>query len=429
MDPQASPLALATPDEFLPPLFRICTAMGSTLDLHDLLELILHLTLEELGAQQGSILLLEENGERLRMLASHGLPPEVAARGYMPRQGSIAEWVIQHNEPLILNDVGRDPRFTSIATGRRIRSSMCVPLRAKGRVIGTINTTRAEGDEFRAEDLRTVLILATQAAVSIDNARLYERSLAAERMATLGKTVAAISHCTKNMLTGLKGGISIVDMGRRQRNWGLVEQGLEMARRNTEHISSLIFDMLEYSKDRKPSRAPFVAAELIDEVFAGVSYAAQNARIDFRSRVDPACQTIRADAHQIYRALLNLVANAVEAIQMKPVHEGEVEIAVEEMPADAPLVSECLADRKGRFVAVRVRDTGVGIAAGDRDGIFTPFFSSKGSKGTGLGLAVTRKIAREHGGEVTFESQPGQGTTFSLLLPVPEHPEDAGGSI
>lgn len=404
-------------------LFRICTAMTSTLELGKLLDLILRLTMEELHAQQGSILLFDESSDQLKMLAARGMPREITERGYIPRKGSIAEWVIEHNEPLLLKDVENDPRFTSIAKGRRIHSSMCVPLRAKGRVIGTINITRTHREEFTQRDLETLVILATQAAVSIENARLYEKSLEAERMATIGRTVAAISHCTKNMLMGLKGGAAIIEMGCEQKNWDLVRQGWDMVKRNTDRIALMVLDMLEYSKERSPARSVIETSRLFEDVISGVSYLAQQLGIRLAYRVENGCEAIYADYDQLYRALLNLATNAVDAVRESGIEDGVVELKAECVGGDSPVVRRCMPRAQGRFYLLHVRDNGPGIPPEDLASIFEPFFSRKGSKGTGLGLAVTRKIAREHGGDVTVESQLGRGTVFSLVLPAIEPPE------
>ena len=412
--------------EALPSLFRICTAMGSTLELDELLRLILRLTMEELRAQQGSILLFDKSSDQLKMLASRGMPREITAKGYIPRKGSIAEWVIEHDKPLLLNDVPADKRFTSIAKRRPIRSSMCVPLRAKGSVTGTINITRTRRAKFGDQDLDTLVVLATHAAVSIETARLYEENIRTERLAAVGRTVASISHCTKNMLTGLKGGAAIIEMGTKQNNWQLVEQGRDMVKRNTERIAQMTLNMLDYSKERVPVRATFDLTRLVEEVFSSVAPIAGQARVRLTARFDAACSSLYADSMQIYRALLNLVTNAIDAVRENGAEEGgEVEIVAQRVEADSPLVARCLRGAGGQFDTIQVHDTGAGIPAEHLASLFQPFFSSKGSKGTGLGLAVTRKIAREHGGDVVVESQVGQGTTFTLVLPVvPPVPED-----
>ena len=122
-------------------LLEICQAIGSSLELRAILDTILGLCMAEMRAQEGSILLLNENDDRLEMLAACGLPEEIISKGYIPRKGSIAEWVIEKDRPLILNESPKSERdtqgdhFEALDNRRQIVSSMCVPLRARGRVL------------------------------------------------------------------------------------------------------------------------------------------------------------------------------------------------------------------------------------------------------------------------------------------------------
>lgn len=399
-------------------MLRICMAMGSTLELAKLLRLILRLTMQEMRAQQGSILLHDRESDQLKMLAARGMPDDIVKKGYVPRKGSIAEWVIRHDRPLLLNDVQGDGRFTSIVRGRPIRSSMCVPLRAKGSVIGTINITRTRAGQFADHDLNALVILATQAALAIENARLHAENVRAARLAAIGRTAAVISHGTKNMLTGLKGGVGIVEMGCKRKDWEVVEQGWQLVARSTDRIAQLVLDMLDYSKEHSPERTVVDLHQLVNEVFVSVSYVTRDANIRLIEKIEDRCSRLYADSLLLHRALLNLVTNAIEAIREAPSDGGEIEVTAERVDADLPLVRKSLRGARGHFDLIHVRDTGAGIPPQQLPEIFHPFSSFKGSKGTGLGLAVTQKIAREHGGEVAVESLVGQGTTFTMILPV-----------
>lgn len=400
--------------------------MGSTLDLHELLDLILSLTLKEFEASQGSILLLDKKNDQLKMLAAKGLPDEVMQRGYVPRKGSIAEWVIEHDTPLILGDVSKETRFTSIAEERDIRSSVCVPLRAKGDVIGTINLTRTRENPFKEDDLGALVILAAQAAVSIENARLFEENLRAARLATIGQTTASISHDIKGVLTGLKGGAAVLEMGKERQDWKLIEQGWGLVKRGTDKIALMVLDMLDYCKDRRPVRSMCRTADLIREVFEGVEHAAHNARVELDSRIAPECETLYADYNQVFRAVLNLVTNAIDAIRESLSTSGRVEILVDRIAGDSPEIANRIPGTAAEFTVIRVRDNGQGIPPELVEEVFQPFVSSKGSRGTGLGLAVTQKVAREHGGGISVQSNIEEGTIFSLFLPISY--SEAGGS-
>ncbi|MCL5271216.1 MAG: GAF domain-containing protein [bacterium] len=397
-----------------PSLLSICQTMGSGLDLPEVLRTILELTLREMQAQEGSILLFDQRTDRLEMLAARGLPDEIVQKGYIPRKGSIAEWVIEHNQPLVLNEEARGKDFEPVDNRRRIVSSMCVPLRVRGSVLGTINLNRSRAGSafFDDRDLDAMVILASQAAVAIENSRLHQTLVKSERLTAIGQTVAGISHCIKNILTGVRGGISLVEMSAQNEDWTLNRKGMDILRRNVDRLSSIMLDMLDYSKEREPRKNPVRVRELLDEVAGTVSSEAADRKITVNIRPGDDALTVDADGQQIYRCLLNLILNALDVTPQG----GEVWLHGERHKASRA--------RRGTgesassaWVILRVGDTGPGISAEHRALIFEPFFSTKGSKGTGLGLAVTAKIVKEHGGRIEVESPPGQPAVFAIHLP------------
>lgn len=408
--------SLPAPEGITASMFQICQAISSTIELQPLLELILELATRELRAQQGSVLLIDKGSEELKMLATRGMPREVVERGYIPRRGSIAEWVIENAEPVVLNDkVTADPRFSSIVGERAMRSSMCVPLQAKGNVIGTINITRTQGTQsFDDHDLSTLQIMAGQAAVAIENARLHEEVLQATRLATLGQTVSGISHCIKNILTGVKGGMTLTELSFEDSDPELRTKGWEMLKRNINRLSLLVLDMLDYSKSRKPMRTPVDVKVLIDDVIGTVEARAQDAGVRLTCDIPSEMPALNVDNDQIFRCLLNVAGNAIDAslmgsgviLRAAHLHQGETAYRL------------FSTDGEHDYVILEVADGGCGIPAHLLEKIFDPFYSTKGSKGTGLGMPVTKKIIEEHGGVLQIDSHPGTGTTVRFLLPL-----------
>ncbi|HUT25502.1 MAG TPA: ATP-binding protein [Sumerlaeia bacterium] len=400
-------------------LFDICQAMVSALELREVLDTILDLSIRTLRASAGSILLCEPGSDSLKMLASRGLPPGVVARGHISRKGSIADRVLAENRPAIINSP-QEQEGSNLNRASAIKSALCVPLRAKGEVIGTLNLNRYDEEQgpYGEQDLRTVMILASQAAVSIENARLHEENVANARMAAIGQTVAGISHCIKNVLTGLRGGLGLVEMAQEARNWEASEKGCRVLRRNVERVSLLVLDMLDYSRDKTPSRRDTVVHSLVDEVFEVVYHKAKKQGVVLAQEIAQEGEHIFADADQMFRCLLNLVENAIESIP----GEGRVTVRCGEMPWEEAKAAGLFRgkddlERTERIVRITVEDTGAGIGPENLENVFQPFFSTKASRGTGLGLAVTRKITREHGGDVLVESELGRGTSFRLVFP------------
>jgi len=402
-------------------LYELSLELGSTKELSELLQLILNVIMREMKAQQSSILLYEKESENLKMLASIGLSEEIRKKGYIKRKGSIAEWVIEHNEPLIINDLINDERFTSVKKDKNIKSSMCVPLQVKGKVIGTVNISRTEGQKrFTQNDLRFLTILASQAAIVIENARLIEDNIQKERIATVGQTLAGISHHIKNILTGLKGGLSITELSIKSRDWEILNDGWQMLKRNINRISNLVMDMLDFSKEKEPVKVETNINELINDACEIISFKAQNQKIIIQKSLQLE-GVVPVDPDQIYRSVLNLITNAIDSMPMG----GTLDIKTYHKDVEYKILVGNGRDRslqvtdiyKGKSAIIEISDTGTGIPEELYDEIFKPFFSSKGSKGTGIGLAVTKKIIEEHKGKIEFESTLGKGTTFRIYLP------------
>lgn len=397
-------------------LMEICRAMGAGLQLTEVLDTILGLTLAQMRAQQGSILLFDEHQDRLQMLASVGLPDEIVNKGYIQRKGSIAEWVIDHAEPLILNDRPRGSEFQGLDdTHRRIVSAICVPLKAGGGVIGTINLNRTEAKvgPFGQEDLDGMAVLASQAAIYIENSRLHESLLQNERLAAIGQTVAGVSHCMKNLLTGMKGGISLSKLAVGSKDWEVLTQGLEILDNSVQRISKLALDMLNYSKEREPDRESVDLDVMMKEIRGVTRDRTERDDAELTFDIAEDARILQADGHEIFRCLLNLVENALDANKDG---SGRVTVTAERSTAESALSRLDDASAEAAIV-IRVSDNGPGISEDIAQTIFEPFFSTKGSKGTGLGLAVTRKIVGEHGGRIELASEPGEPAVFAIYLP------------
>ncbi len=404
-----------------PALLEISSAIGSTLQLHDLLQKILDLTLGELDADQGSILLLEAPGAKLKMLASKGLPGSVMKHGYIERKGSIAEWVITHDRPILLKRKVEHKTFTSIAGKRGIASSMCVPLRAKGKVIGTININRVKSlTEFSARDLDALVILASQAAIAIENARLIAERIQRERLALVGQTVAGITHCIKNVMTGVKGSIFVYEKAREGSNREAITRSWAILKRSVNKISGLALDMLDYVKEKKLVLEKTELDTLIGEVFETAELQPDRGEVQLVSRIHPEIGPVYVDSDQIYRCLLNLVNNAIEACS----GSGEVRVEARKIHSPVSQLPQFRLTGYDTVLLVTVSDTGTGISPKQLETLFEPFVSTKGSHGTGLGLVVTKKIIEEHGGKISVQSNPETGTTFTIVLPFIEKPPE-----
>ena len=236
--------------------------------------------------------------------------------------------------------------------------------------------------------------------------RLERELIGAERLAAVGQTVAGMAHCVKNILHGLKGGSYMVNVGIEKENQEKLQAGWKMVQRNIGRTSDLVQDLLSYSKERQPEMALCRPNDIVREVMELMEEVAADHSVTLETELSPDIGEVMLDQRSLFRSLLNLVSNAIDACRDDPAadksHCVRVTTAVD---PDA-------------FIRLDVADNGCGMDDSVKDKLFTSFFSTKGAKGTGLGLLVTGKLIEEHNGTVTVDSELGQGTTFSIRLPL-----------
>jgi PAS domain S-box-containing protein len=232
------------------------------------------------------------------------------------------------------------------------------------------------------------------------------------QLALTGKAVAGMAHRVKNILMGLEGGIFIVNDGLEQDNREAIAEGWEMVERNVQRVSSVVKDLLFCSKDRAPKFESDVRIhDIVHEVRGLYADRMVGENINIRADLDGKSPVGCYDPEGIHSVLCNLVANAIDACRFDPAEEKE----------EHTITLRCRGNGKSE-VHLEVEDDGAGIPDDLSDKVFQEFFSSKGTEGTGIGLLVVQKVAEEHGGRVTFESKPGQGTKFTVTFPASDLP-------
>ncbi|MCU0578922.1 MAG: PAS domain S-box protein [Desulfobacterota bacterium] len=235
--------------------------------------------------------------------------------------------------------------------------------------------------------------------------RLRLKLIENERLAAIGQTVAGLAHCLKNILNILKGGAYLVNSGLKREDWGTVTEGWQIVQKSMERINNFSLDMLSYCRERTPELVPTDPLQLLRDTAGLVSRTASAEGIVFHIEGEEGL-TLLLDPTAMTRALLNLMLNAVDACREKRYR-----------PPEIPQV-DVSTRREGGQLIFLVQDNGSGMDQTVLDQLFTRFFSTKESRGTGLGLPVTQKIVDEHGGQLTVESRPGQGSTFRIRLPL-----------
>ena len=391
--------------------YEISKAAAATLNLPEIMDRILAALFEIFEtADRAFIFLLDPDTREAASAAVRRRVPHDAGEIALSR--TALQEAMDKQEAILCVDALSDARYSDAMSivSQGIRSMMIAPLVFQEQALGAIYVdTRHAIGQFDEADLELLTVAAGQAAGSVVNARLHEKVVKSERLAAIGETVAGLTHCIKNILQGIKGGVYIVDKALAKGNAEGVSSGWEMVKRNNVFMEELVFDLLSYSKQRQPEYRTADVNELCRDVCALAAARADDKGVGVAFNPDPALGPVQIDPTGIRRCLLNLAMNAVDACEE---NKGSVAVATES-PQDG-------------FLRITVRDTGCGMSEETKAKLFTVFFSTKRSKGTGLGLPVAKKIVEEHGGRIELISQEGQGTTFTICLP--PAPDQKGAS-
>lgn len=393
-------------------MYRTSLAVSHTLDIDELLGRILQLVFEWVEADRGCIMLIDPESKQLRTKARRDR--RVSEATSMAISRTILDYVLDRGEGVITSDAQDDDRFSGgnsvVRTG--VREAICVPMQGRYGTVGVIyvDTTVPLGDaiergqrQFTDEHLKLLIAIGHQAALAVEDTTYYSAMVQSERLAAVGQTIATLSHHIKNILQGIRGGSYLVEMGLENEDLAVVRKGWDIVNRNQNKISSLVMDMLSFSKEREPDPVPSDLVALVADIVETVQQRADEigATLEWAPPTD--MPQLLFDPEALSRAILNVVTNALDAVEDRS--GATVSIGV-------------TCDTEDERVRVTVSDNGEGMTPDTIAEIFNLFVSTKGARGTGLGLTVSRKILREHGGDIHVSSQPGEGSTFVLEFPV-----------
>ncbi|HPO17097.1 MAG TPA: ATP-binding protein [Candidatus Hydrogenedentes bacterium] len=388
-------------------LYRVHRLVAVLTDLEQLLSSISEESRHVARAEASSLMLFDPETEELyfRVALGESGDQEALKRGIRLKLGQgIAGMTAQSRSSIMVADVTKDPRFfpgVDSAIQFQTRNLLAVPMIDRDTLIGVLEVVNKIGEEtFSPLDLRVMEMFSSIAASVVSNARLIEEHIRNERFAAIGQAITTLSHHTKNIVTGLSSSADLIDMGLQNGNIDILKRTWPVFKRSTKRVSNFVQDMLTFSKTRAPIREQCTAAFLIGE--AQETFTELFARKNITLNVDTkqAAKPVWVDPEALYRCLINLLINAAEAV---PEDNGCISITARTLENDT--------------LEILVDDNGPGVPEAHWERIFDPFFSTKGSQGTGLGLAVTRKIAREHGGDITVGEAPKGGASFRMAIP------------
>jgi signal transduction histidine kinase len=413
--------------------------VNSEMILSDVFDAITSKALSTLGGDQCSLFLLDPEIGKLRCVSVWGPKSERVRDAIVDVGKSVAGWVIEHGEPLYLDGDLKDGPFRELVKkDKKINSSLCLPLKVKDETKGVLNISLfGEEKKFSQSDLKLASKFAEHAAIAVDRAGLYDklkkqtktlRSMIKEMGANQGElaepgTLRALSnlacgmaHDFTNSLTTildkieltLEGveGMSTEEHDKKERVLDWLKATQKLARdgvKTAKHVQTFARTFQTGSHEGKD-------VEELD-INAIVSEALEKTRVKWTDEAE--LKGIRIEIQTDLGELANPTGNYPE---IKDVLTSMIFNSIDALPQGGKI--NIATGMRGDRVEIKVADNGSGMSENVRARIFEPFFTTKEEKGRGIGLSVAHGIISRHGGEITVESEPGEGTTFTITLPV-----------
>ena len=378
-------------------LFEISRDLASTLDLDTLLDDIVRAAADITHAEAASILLYDDTARQLYFQVATNIDEPTMRGLVVPLEKSIAGWIVTNRKSLRIDEANKDERlFSDIDNniGFSTKSLLGIPLVTKNKVVGVLEVVNKKRGKFTDPDESMLTVLGAQAAVAIENARLFQQSdLIAEFVHELRTPLASLSTATYLLLRP--------EMSLEQRNQIVNNIHNETLRLNS--LASSFLDLARLESGRVQFRkVRFSTADLLYEVRDVMMTKAQETNIQIRVDVPHDMPLLEADRDKIKQVLLNLLSNAIK--YNRP--NGSVIIT-------------------GNFneseISMSVQDTGLGIPEDSLPHLFTKFYRVREhegkASGTGLGLSICKQIIQGHNGRIEVKSKMGVGTSFTLYLP------------
>lgn len=390
-------------------LNTIGKAISEKMDVQAILQQVTDATTEVSGAAFGAFFYnkVDELGESYMLYTLSGAPREAFERFGMPRNTAVFDMTFSGKGNVRVSDIRKDPRYGHNAPHRGmpeghlpVVSYLAVPvISSTGMVIGGLFFGHPEPDVFTMEHEELVSGIAAQAAIALDNSKLFEevKALSAKK----DEFIALASHELKTPLTSIKGFLQVLDREKHDQTGKLF---IAKALGQVEKLNALVSDLLDVSRveggQLRFEREVFDLKELANDVIETLNYTHSTHRIGIVLPEQPL--VIEADRQRIEQVLVNLLTNA---IKYSP-KADQVWVTLEHSPT---------------AVTVKVRDNGIGLTPEQQKKLFTRFYRAEGTSGIaglGLGLYLTKEIIDRHGGRISVTSTPGSGSEFLFSLPL-----------
>lgn len=384
-------------------LLEISGLVGSTQPLNAILDQIVTITADLMQMPICSIYLIEQDGV-LRKRSNVGLREKLSRQATFRLGQGVPGWVALHGEMVALSDLTKDARYASHPVViKKPHAYICVPLRVNDRVIGVLSARQMEVKEFTGNQCRLFQTVADMIAIVINKHQTEQEKKQAQHLAAVATSLSEVAHYIKNvMFTTLVAEKTINNAFERIPELSPFRTSWRNLRRSNQKIHKLVEDMLNYYRERAEHFELSDINEIVGNAIRDLRDHAAKHGTELADEPDPSIGPVSIDRDAMYDVLLNLISNGIDAVPEG--RKGKVVVRTRNAA-------------KEKKYAIEVEDNGSGIPEEVQERMFSLFFSTKGDKGTGIGLAATRKVVEQHGGTVEFETKPGKGTCFTVSMP------------
>lgn len=373
-------------------LVEISEKMASTLKEEELLNEILIIAQEYLSVQRISIMIVENNYLVIKAAVGLNLNYKEVK---IPLGEGISGKVAITGETIVINRSTK----TNRELGYDTLSYMSVPLKIKNKIIGVLNLTDKKDDFFSDDDIKIAKYIASQCAISIEKAQIYESMRRSENLQLIGKFTSTIIHDIKNLLNIVQNYVELLEIESQDENRSDFKEYVDNIYTELKLIHGLVMDILDFSKNQISLKCSKIELnEFMEYLIKHTTIMLRPYRIVFE--VDyPKEVVFYGDRDKLFRVFFNLINNAVDAVG----ENGKIKLLV---------------SKENNNLIFTIEDNGNGIPTDMIDKIFDPFYTSGKEKGTGLGLAVVKDIINAHKGEISVESKLREYTKFIIKIPI-----------
>lgn len=388
-------------------LYRVHGLLAVLTDMNVLLERISEESRLLACAEAASVMLYDRDKDELwfRVVLGEGSDSEALKREVRLKRGQgIAGAAAMAGRTIHVPDVNKDPRFfrdADAASRFHTRTILATPMFDRGELVGVLElVNKIGGGSFTPLDQHVVEMFSALAASTVVSARMIEHQIKTERLAAIGHAIAGLTHHIKNIFTGLSSSAELIELALQSDDTVSIKKAWPVLGRSIKRISNFVQDLLFVVKPAQPILRECHVPQVVTEACETMGDLFQKKNIAVEIHADENLPPVYADQDALLRGVMNLVGNAMDAV---PEESGHIVITMQR--------------HEKEYVEIMVADNGPGVPRELRDQIFDIFFSTKGGRGSGLGLACSAKIAREHHGKLVLLDVEN-GACFQLILPV-----------